>query len=215
MPNTKEIHKTLRSPRRINPPRPQLVATPVPSLAEKLRLQSHENRRVNADKIRPANNRLRNMLRQGYPATRDDSDLVPQSFLHELLVDLFQRSRDMPGFLRVIMTVIISIQVQSVHSLSCQLARKRSSVLPKRYSRDNNRGSKPARQLLEQIRSFSIILYSSRFLLYRLMEAVLVNNRNHPLPVRITPGLVMGNKQGSKLLRRRSNSRPNTHVSRR
>src|SRR5947199_5565567 len=88
----------------------------------------------------------------------------------------------MPRILGVILTMIISIQVEPVHSLPCQFARNRSSVLPKRHSRDNNRVRKSARQLLEQIRSFSIILYNSRFLLYRFMEAVLVNNRNQPAP---------------------------------
>src|SRR2546425_13046205 len=121
----------------------------------------------------------------------------------------------MPGFLRVILAMIISIQVQPVHSLSCQFARNRSSVLPERHSRENDRGWKPTRQLLEQIRSLSIILDDSRFLLYRFMEAVLVNNRNHPLPARITPRLVSGNKQGPKLLGGNSNSLPNIHVSRR
>src|SRR2546425_5804831 len=121
----------------------------------------------------------------------------------------------MQGFLRVILTMIISIQVQSVHSLSCQLARNHSNVLPERYSRDNDRGWKTARQLLEQIRSFSIILDHSRLPLYCFMEAVLVNNRNHSLPARIPPRLVTRNKQGPKLLGRHSNSPPNIHVSRR
>src|SRR5213593_207513 len=47
------------------------------------------------------------------------------------------------------------------------------------------------------------------------METILINNRNHPLFVRITPRLVMGNKHGPKLLGRHSNSRPNTPVARR
>src|SRR6266568_5074167 len=121
----------------------------------------------------------------------------------------------MPWFLRVILTMIISVQVEPVHSLSCQLARNHSSVLPEGYSRHNNRGWKPASQLLEQIRSLRLILYDSRSVLDRFMEAVLVSNRNHPLPARIIPRLVSGNKQGPKLLRRHSDSRPNTHVSRR
>src|SRR5712691_12695804 len=121
----------------------------------------------------------------------------------------------MPGFLRVILAMIVSIQVEPVHSLSCQLARNHSRVLPERYSRDNDRGWKQARQLLEQVRVLSIILDNSWFLLYRFMEAVLVNNRNHPLPVRIAPRLVSGNKQGPKLLGRHSNSPPNGHVTRR
>src|SRR5207249_11821289 len=82
MPSSKEIHETLRTPSRINSARPQLVAVPVSSLAKKLRLQSNENRRINADKIRPTNNRLRNMLCEGYTTTLDDCDLVPESFFH-------------------------------------------------------------------------------------------------------------------------------------
>src|SRR5713226_3746101 len=130
MPNTEEIHKTLRAPRRINPSRPQLVASPVPSLAEKLRLQSHENRCVNPDKIRAAYDRLRNMLRQRYPTARDDRDLVSQSLFHQLLVDLFQRGGDVLRLFGVVLTMIISVQVEPVHSLSCQLARHHSSLLP-------------------------------------------------------------------------------------
>src|SRR2546428_4384959 len=82
MPNTKQVHKTLRTPRRINPPRPQLVPVPISSLAEKLRLQSHENSCINPDKIRAADDRLRHMLRQRYPTTRDNRNLVSESFSH-------------------------------------------------------------------------------------------------------------------------------------
>src|SRR2546425_9907259 len=121
----------------------------------------------------------------------------------------------MLGPLGVILTMIVSVQVEPVHSLSCQLARNHSSVLPERYSCYNNRGWKTARQRLEQIRSFSLILDHSRFLLYRFIEAVLVNNRNHPLPVRIAPRLISGDKQGPNLLGGHSNSLPNTHVTRR
>src|SRR5207249_12273225 len=125
MPDTKQVHKTLRTPCRVNPSRPQLVAVPISSLAEKLRLQSNENRCINPDEIRAAYDRLRNVLREGYPTTRDNRHLVPESLFHELLVDLFQRGRDVLRILRVILTMIISVQVQSVHSLSCQLARNR------------------------------------------------------------------------------------------
>src|SRR5207249_8573026 len=111
MPNTEEIHKTLRTPCRIDSPRPQLVAGPVPGLAKKFRLQSHENRCLNSDKIRAADNRLWNMLRQGYSTARDDRDLIPQSLLHQLLVDLFQRGGDVPRVLGVILIMIISIDV--------------------------------------------------------------------------------------------------------
>src|SRR5438094_9416289 len=117
----------------------------------------------------------------------------------------------MPRILGVILTMIISIQVEPVHSLPCQFARNRSSVLPNRHSRDNNRGRKSARQLLEQIRSFSIILYDSRVLLYRFMEAVLVNNRNHTPPA-LPPRLVTCHKKGPKLLARHSNTPPSTPV---
>src|SRR5437773_791436 len=107
MPDSKEIHKTLRPPRRINPPWSQRVAVPVSSLAEKLCLQSHENRCIDTDEIRATDNRLRNMLRQSYPTTRDNRNLIPQSFLHELLVDLFQRGRDVLRILGVILTMIV------------------------------------------------------------------------------------------------------------
>src|SRR5713101_4225410 len=111
--------------------------------------------------------------------------------------------------------MIVNIEVQSVHSLSCQPALNHSSILPKRQSCDNYRGWKTARQPLEQIRSFSVILDDCRFLLYRLKETDLVNNWNHPLPVGTAPRLVSGNKQGPKLPGCHSDSRPNIHVSRR
>src|SRR5205807_2321941 len=46
------------------------------------------------------------------------------------------------------------------------------------------------------------------------MGAVLINNRNK-IPSEVPHRLVMGNKQGPKLLGRHSDSRPNTYVSRR
>src|SRR6266704_2435614 len=118
------------------------------------------------------------MLRQVNPAARDDRDLVPEPFFHQLLVDYLQRCRDVLWLLGVVLSMIISVQVKSMYSFTCEFARNCSRLLSERQSSDNYRGWKSTREFIENIRPVSIILDNSCRSLNKVLNALLVNNRD-------------------------------------
>src|SRR5437016_10598314 len=118
MPDTDEVHQTLRSPLRVDPPRPQMTVRPVACLAFELGLQRHQYCRIYRDQVCTTNDCLGNMLGKSDTATGDDRNLVSKPLSDKLLMHIFQRCRDMPGTPRIVPPVIVSIQVQPVYTLA-------------------------------------------------------------------------------------------------
>src|SRR6266571_6709006 len=118
MPDTDEVDQALRSPLRVDTPRPQMTVRPFAGLAFELGLQRHQYCRIYRDQVCTTNDCLGNMLGESDPATGDDRNLVPKPLSDKLLMHIFQRCRDMPGIPRIVPAVIVSIQVQPVYTLA-------------------------------------------------------------------------------------------------
>src|SRR5207244_7889776 len=62
MPDTDEVDQTLRSPLRVDPPRPQMMVRPVACLAFELGLQRHQYCRIYRHQVCTTNDCLGNMF---------------------------------------------------------------------------------------------------------------------------------------------------------